>query len=170
MAKIAVIIDDQFEDSEYVRPARAFKDAGHEIVHVGLEAGRTVRGKKDATPVTIDRAADDATGDDFDALLIPGGYSPDKLRAHDAPVAFVRNFMNQGKPVFSICHGPQLLITAQVVYGRTMTGYRSIRQDLVNAGVTFLDREVVEDDNLVSSRHPGDLDAFIEASLKRLKA
>lgn len=168
MSHVAVIITDLFEDSEYSEPAEAFKKAGHKLTHVGLEAGQIVKGKKDNTPVKIDKAIDSVSPGDFDALLIPGGYSPDKLRAHENAVEFARDFMESGKPVFAICHAGQLLISADVVRGRTMTGWKSIVQDIKNAGAKFIDQEVVEDGNLVSSRHPGDLPAFIEASLKRL--
>ncbi len=168
MSHVAVIIDDLFEDSEYTEPARAFEKAGHKLTHVGLEAGKTVKGKKDGTSVKIDKAIDGTSVGDYDALLIPGGYSPDKLRAHDNAVKFTREFMESGKPIFAICHAGQLLVTADVIRGRKMTGWKSIVQDLKNAGAEYLDQEVVEDDNLVSSRHPGDLPAFIEASLKRL--
>jgi len=158
-----------FEDSEYNEPASAFTKAGHKLTHVGLKKGKTVKGKKENTEVTIDTNLIDASIDDFDALLIPGGYSPDKLRAHDEAVEFVKDFMGSGKPVFSICHGPQLLITADVLKGRKVTGWKSIIQDIKNAGVEFVDKEVVEDGNLVSSRSPRDLPAFIQASLKKLK-
>jgi protease I len=168
MSRIAVIIDEWFEDSEYTEPAKAFKAAGHHLTTVGLEKEKRVRGKKKNTPVVIDLAVEKAGVDDFDALLIPGGYSPDKLRAHEAPVNFVRDFVNSGKPVFSICHGPQILITADVLKGRKITGWKSIVQDIKNAGAEFLDEEVVVDGNLISSRFPGDLPAFIRASLAAL--
>lgn len=168
MSHIAAILDEWFEDSEYTEPAEAFGAAGHRVTTIGLEAGKTVRGKKKNTPVKIDLAVGQARVEDFDALLIPGGYSPDKLRAHEAPVAFVRDFMKSGKPVFSICHGPQILITADVLKGRRITGWKSIIQDIKNAGAEFLDREVVVDGNLVSSRFPGDLPAFIRACLAAL--
>jgi len=168
MSHVAVIITDMFEDSEYTEPAEAFKKAGHRLTHVGLEAEKTVTGKKDATPVTIDKSIDSVSVDDFDALLIPGGYSPDKLRVDENAVTFTREFMQSGKPVFAICHAGQLLITADVIRGRKMTGWKSIIQDIKNAGAEFVDQEVVEDGNLISSRHPGDLPAFIDACLKRL--
>jgi len=170
MSRIAVIITDLFEDSEYTDPACAFKEAGHTIVHVGLKTGQIVKGKKQDTPVKIDVAVGECGVKDFDALLIPGGYSPDKLRVDEKAVAFAGDFVASGKPVFSICHGPQLLITADVLRGRTVTGWRSIVQDIKNAGARFLDQEVVEDGNLISSRHPGDLPAFIKACLAALKA
>lgn len=168
MSKIAVIITDMFEDSEYTLPAEAFKQAGHSLTHIGLEKGSVVKGKKQQTPVNIDMAVSDAKPSDFDALLIPGGYSPDKLRAHENAVKFTKDFFESGKPVFAICHGPQLLITADVLKGRTATGYKSIRQDLINAGVNFKDEEVVVDGNLITSRTPADLLAFNNASLEKL--
>jgi protease I len=169
MSKIAVIITDMFEDSEYAEPADKFKSAGHELVHVGLEAGKTVTGKKEGTPVTVDRSVADVSVEEFDALLIPGGYSPDKLRVDPNAVEFAGSFVKSGKPVFSICHGPQLLITADVLRGRKITGYTSIVQDIKNAGADYADEEVVVDGNLVSSRNPGDLPAFIEASLEQMQ-
>jgi protease I len=168
MAKIAVIITEMFEDVEYTQPAEAFRQEGHSVVHVGLKQGETVKGKKKETPVTIDKAVSDVAVDDFDALLIPGGYSPDKLRIDEDAVAFARDFVQSGKPVFSICHAPQLLITAQVLEGRRMTGYKSVIQDIKNAGAEFVDAEVVVDGNLVTSRNPDDLPAFIKASLDKL--
>ena len=168
MSHVAVIITDMFEDSEYTEPAIAFKNAGHSLTHVGLEAGKTVKGKKVNTPVEIEESVYRASVDDFDALLIPGGYSPDQLRVDEHAVKFTKDFMESGKPVFAICHAGQLLITADVIRGRKMTGWKSIVQDIKNAGAEFFDQEVVEDKNLVSSRHPGDLPAFIEACLKRL--
>lgn len=168
MAKIAVLITDMFEDSEYSAPAEAFGKAGHEIIHVGLRAEETVRGKKAGTEVKIDVTPQDCPVASFDALLIPGGYSPDKLRVDENAVDFVRQFMIADKPVFTICHGPQLLITAKVLEGRTITGWKSIIQDIANAGAYFVDKEVVIDRNLVSSRSPKDLPAFITACLHKL--
>jgi protease I len=169
LSKIAVIITNMFEDSEYSKPVNAFKKAGHKIIHVGLKEGEVVKGKKKGTLVKIDKAVTDVSVDDFDALLIPGGYSPDILRANEEAIKFTKEFAESGKPIFSICHGPQLLITAQALKGRKITGWKSIIQDIKNAGAEFIDQEVVEDDNLVSSRHPGDIPAFIRESLKKLK-
>lgn len=168
MSEIAVIITDMFEDSEYTEPAEAFRQAGHKLVHVGLKAQAVVHGKKNDTPVTIDEAVKDVSVDAFDALLIPGGYSPDQLRVDPDAVKFAGDFVRSGKPVFTICHAPQLLITADVIRGRRITGYTSIVQDIKNAGAEFLDQDVVEDGRLVSSRDPGDLPAFIQASLRHL--
>jgi deglycase len=169
MSKVAVVITDMFEDSEYAQPAAAFKKAGHDLVHVGLKAGETVKGKTEGIPVKVDKTAQEVKVGDFDALLIPGGYSPDKLRVDEQVVRFVKEFVESGKPVCAICHGPQLLITAQVLKGRRMTGWKSLVQDIKNAGAEFIDQEVVEDGNLISSRGPADLPAFIRACSKRLK-
>lgn len=167
---IAILIDDFFEDVEYSQPTDAFAKADHRLVHVGLQKGKIVIGKKRGTRVCIDEAVKDASVAQFDALLIPGGYSPDRLRADDDAVQFVKDFVKSGKPVFSICHAPQLLISAQVLKGRKITGWKSIIQDMKNAGAIFLDQDVVEDDNLISSRGPHDLPAFIAVSLKKLHA
>jgi deglycase len=169
MTKIAALIGKDFEDSEYTQPAQAFKKAGYQIVHLGLKKGETVTGKKQNTPVQIDMEANAANPAEFDALLIPGGYSPDNLRAHEGPVRFVREFMESGKPVFAICHGPQLLISARKLEGRKATGWRSLTEDIKYAGASFVDKEVVVDGNLVTSRQPSDIPAFIEASLKTLE-
>ncbi|GAH00760.1 unnamed protein product [marine sediment metagenome] len=128
MSKIVVIITNMFEDSEYSKPVNAFKKAGHKIIRVGLKEGEVVKGKKKGTPVKIDKAVTDVSVEDFDALLIPGGYSPDKLRANEDAVKFTKEFAESGKPIFSICHGPQLLITADVLKGRKITGWKSIIQ------------------------------------------
>lgn len=168
MSMIAVLIDDLFEDVEYSKPAAAFKNEGHELVHVGIKEGNVVRGKKSASEVIIDQSIEHVKVDDFDALLIPGGYSPDRLRVNEHVVKFVKEFVKSGKPVFAICHAPQLLITAKVMKGRKITGFKSIKQDIINSGAEYLDQEVVEDRNIVSSRHPGDIPEFIAASLKKL--
>lgn len=168
MSKIAVMITNYFEDQEYLDPAKAFKKAGHELVHVGLKARTTVKGKKKQTPVKIDKAVKDVSVDDFDALLIPGGFSPDGLRVDEDAVRFAGDFVKSGKPVFAICHAAQLLITAQAISGRKVTGWKSIVQDIKNAGAQYLDQEVVEDGNLISSRSPDDIPAFIQASLRKL--
>ncbi len=169
MTKIGVLIGNHFEDSEYMRPAEAFRNAGFQVIHVGLKEGETVKGIKQGTLVKIDKAAKDVSVDDFDAILIPGGYSPDKLRVDEDIVRFTRDFVYSGKPVFAICHAPQLLITARVLQGKRITGWKSIIQDIRNAGAEFIDQEVVEDGNLITSRTPGDIPAFIDACLKKLQ-
>jgi protease I len=163
-----VMITDMFEDAEYTQPAAGLKQAGHELVHVGLKSGATVKGKKQGTPVKVDKTAKEVKVEEFDALLIPGGYSPDKLRVDEDVVGFVKEFVESGKPVCLICHAPQLLITAQVLKGRKVTAWKSLVQDIKNAGAEFIDAEVVEDGNLISSRSPADLPAFVRACTKKL--
>ncbi len=169
MKKIGVLIGKLYETSEYSEPAEAFKDAGYELVHIGKEKGEKVSDKNGENPVTIDEVADNVSPEDFVALLIPGGYSPDALRSDEKIVDFLRNYFTLDKPVFTICHGPQLLVTAEVLSGRTLTCYKSVIMDVKNAGANYVDREVVVDRNLITSRTPKDLPAFIDASLKMLK-
>ncbi|MCK9152464.1 type 1 glutamine amidotransferase domain-containing protein [Methanobacterium alcaliphilum] len=168
MSVVAVLIDDLFEDVEYSKPTAAFENEGHELIHVGIIKGNIVRGKKGACEILIDTSVTQAKVDDFDALLIPGGYSPDRLRSNEYAVQFVKNFVESEKPMFLICHAPQILITANVLKGRKITGYKSIKQDIINSGAEYIDREVVEDGNLISSRYPGDIPEFIAACLKKL--
>jgi deglycase len=169
MSKIAVLLGNMFEDVEYTKPAKAFKEKGHELTIVGLQEGQTVKGKRGHTSKIIEKSAKDVTINDFDAIFIPGGYSPDQLRVDENVVQFTKEFVESGKPVFAICHAPQLLITAKVIKGRKITGWKSIIQDIKNAGAIFIDEEVVEDDNIISSRSPDDIPAFIKASLKKLE-
>ncbi len=169
MAKIATVITDMFEDVEYTDPAQAFQDAGHEVVTIEKEAGKQVEGKQGEATVTIDKGIDGVSPGDFDALFIPGGFSPDILRADDRFVAFAKHFMDEMKPVFAICHGPQLLITARTLDGRGATGFKSIQVDMENAGAKFKDEEVfVCQNQLVTSRTPDDLPAFKRESLNVL--
>jgi protease I len=169
MALIGVLIDTDFEDSEYSIPADAFKKAGHSITHIGLSKGIQVHGKRGNSSALIDTVVDDAKVDSFDAIFIPGGYSPDHLRVNEKAVSFVEQFVKSNKPVFAICHAPQLLITARVLKGRTVTGWKSLIQDIKNAGAEFVDKEVVVDGNLVSSRNPNDIPAFVSTCLSMLK-
>ena len=168
MNRIAVLIDEGFEDSEYSEPAKAFKEAGHELVHIGLKKGAKIQGKGKKVSVKTDLSLDEGSVDQFEALFIPGGYSPDHLRADPRAVKFAADFMKTDKPVFAICHGPQILINAQALHGRKLTGWKSIAPDIRNAGGEYLDEEVVEDGNLITSRKPADIPAFIEASLHYL--
>jgi protease I len=170
MARIAIIADDMFEDSELRQPYDRLREAGHEVVLVGLEAGKQITGKRGQEKLTIERAAQDVRADDFDALVIPGGYSPDRLRTSRPMVAFTRAFFDQGKVVAAVCHAPWMLIEADVAEDRMVTSWPSIRTDLINAGARWVDREVVEDGNLITSRKPDDLPAFCRAILRRLEA
>lgn len=168
--KVAVVLTDLFEDSEFTSPKKALTDAGHDVTTIGFKADEIVKGKTDKTEVTIDKSIDDVNSKDFDALLIPGGYSPDKLRKDDRFLDFVREFSaDSSKPIFSICHGPQLMINAEIVEGKKMTSVKQVAIDLKNAGAEFIDAEVVKDDSgIISSRTPDDLPAFNKAIVDAL--
>jgi protease I len=163
MAKIAMPVAEGFEDSEFTVPYERLRAGGHEVVVVGSQPGTTVEGKRGDAKAEIERTAADLLPEDFDALVIAGGHSPDRLRLDSRLVAFVRDFFRTGRPVAAICHGPQLLIEADVVDGLTLTSWPSVRRDLENAGANWVDRELVEDGNLITSRKPEDLDAFCKA-------
>jgi protease I len=167
MAKIGVMIDKMFEDVEYTQPVKAFQEAGHEIINLGIRKIE-VNGKKGKASVQIDEKIADCDSSKFDAILIPGGCSPDNLRGEPEAVEFIQKFSETNRPIFAICHAPQLLITAQLIDGRKITGWKSIVQDIKNAGGKYQDQEVVEDGNLISSRGPSDIPAFISACLKKL--
>lgn len=169
MARVAFILDEMYEDSEMRVPYDRVKQAGHEATVVGLKAGKKLEGKKGKETFVTDRAAGDVSADDFDALVIPGGYSPDKLRVSEEMVDLVREMCAGGKPVAAVCHGPWMLVEADVIRGKTVTSWPSIKTDLRNAGASWVDREVVEDGNLITSRNPGDLDAFSEALLRQIE-
>jgi len=168
MARIAFILADDFEDSEFRVPYDRVRQAGHEAVVVGLDDGTWVTGRKGEEVVTIERAARNASSREFDAMVIPGGYSPDHLRVDVDMVGFVRDFVRADKPVAAVCHGPWMLVEADIADGRTVTSWPSLRTDLVNAGAWWVDREVVEDGNLITARDPGDLEAFTAALLRQV--
>ena len=170
MARIAFVVGEDFEDSEFRKPCAALRAAGHEVDVIGVEAGARIKGKKGETEVTIEKAAKAAKAADYDALVIPGGYSPDHLRSDADVVKLVMDIANAGKIVAAVCHGPSLLIEARAVAGRTVTSFGSIKTDLINAGATWVDKEVVVDGNLISSRNPHDLPAFIRAIEHALEA
>jgi len=167
--KIATLITNMFEDSEFTEPAKSYKEAGHDVITIELEAGKTVEGKQKEATVEIDKGIDEVSPNEFDALFIPGGFSPDQLRSDDRVVAFVKAFMDARKPVFAICHGPQLLITAKTLENRNATGYKSIKVDMEYAGANYQDKEVVVcEEQLVTSRTPEDIPAFVRESLQLL--
>jgi deglycase len=168
MAKIAFVLADDFEDSEFRQPYDTLAAAGHDLTVIGTEKGIEVKGKKGKETFVIDADPEQVSPDEFDALVVPGGYSPDKLRTDDRIVSLVRSMGESNKPVAFICHAGSLLIEADLVRGRRVTSWPSIRTDLVNAGADWVDAEVVEDANLISSRKPDDLPAFSEAILRRV--
>jgi protease I len=165
--RVAVLVEEEFEDAELLGPVAALRDAGAEVVIVGPIAGTAYRGKRGAT-VTADLAAARARMKDFDALVIPGGHAPDRMRLRHPMVDLAREAMTLGKLVGAICHGPQLLISANVLRGRTLTCWPSIAIDVKNAGGLYHDRPVLEDGNLITSRKPDDVPAFSEALVRAL--
>ncbi|HEY9288139.1 MAG TPA: type 1 glutamine amidotransferase domain-containing protein [Candidatus Dormibacteraeota bacterium] len=167
--RIACILDSGFEDSEFKQPYDAFLTEGHRVTVIGLQAGKELKGKKGQVTTKAERGIDEVTPTEFDALFIPGGYSPDHLRANAKAVQFTRAFFDANKPVLAICHAPQLLITADVVKGRKLTAWQTIQDDLKKVGANVVDQEVVVDGNLVTSRKPDDIPAFIRESSKLLE-
>jgi protease I len=166
--KIACVLGPDFEDSEFRVPFDRFVAGGHKVTVIGLERGQTLHGKKGTEKIDADLGIDEARAEDFDALFIPGGHSPDTLRADERMVAFTEKFAD--KPIFAVCHGPQLLMSAGMVKGRTMTAWKTVQGDLKHAGARVLDKEVVVDRKLVTSRKPDDLDAFTRESLRLLES
>lgn len=161
--RVAILCTDGFEESELLKPRAALQEAGAETVLVSPRRGevKSWTGEGFGQSVPVDLPLPSAQASDFDGLLLPGGViNPDRLRTEPAAVAFVRAFFEAGKPVAAICHGPQILIDADVVSGRRLTSYQSIRRDLINAGAEWTDEEVVVDQGLVTSRRPSDIPAF----------
>ena len=161
---IAFLAADGVEEVEYVRPKQALEDAGARTELVSLDEGEIQATKSDINPtrkLEVDKRVADVSADDYDALVLPGGtVNPDNLRQDEDAIRFVQDFFKAGKPVGAICHGPWTLVEADLVRGRTLTSYPSIRTDIRNAGGNVVDEEVVVDEGLVTSRNPDDLDAF----------
>jgi protease I len=166
--RVAILVEDEFEDRELTGPLEVLAAAGATVVLVGPVEGREYRGKHGQAIVTAGLAASAARMKDFDALVIPGGYAPDKMRMRHAMVDFARDAMEASKTVASICHGPQLLISANALRGRTLTCWPSIAIDVKNAGGLYVDKPVVEDGNLITSRKPDDVPVFCEAIIRAL--
>jgi protease I len=169
MARIAFVVGEDFEDSEFRKPYDTLEQAGHRIDVLGAKAGTRMKGKKGTVEVDIEGAAGDADPARYDAVVIPGGHSPDHLRTDAGVVRFVDQMVKGDKIIAAVCHGPQLLIEADAVKGKTMTSWPSVKTDLENAGATWVDREVAIDGRFITSRKPDDLPAFtaaIEAQLK----
>lgn len=168
MSKIAIIATDYVEDIELSSPRDALNKEGHETFIVGTEKGVKIKGKKGETFVA-DYGIDEVSEKDFDAILIPGGFSPDILRVREEFVKFVRDFLLYNKPTFAICHGAQIFIQTGLTKGRKMTAYLSIQQDLYYAGAIVEDKSVVIDNNLITSRTPADLEDFNREIVNILK-
>jgi protease I len=168
-SRVAVLVEDDFEDRELLESVDALGRAGVAVVIVGPAAHAEYRGRNGSL-VAAEMAAGRVRAKDFEALVIPGGHAPDRMRLRHAMVDFARAMVQAGKPVAAICRGPQLLISAGVLRGRTLTCWPSIAVDVKNAGGRYVDRPVVEDGNLITSRKPDDVPAFTEAILRALDA
>ncbi len=166
--RVAVLVEDLYEDLELWYPVLRLREAGAEVKVVGPEAGAVYK-SKNGYPAKADLGIQEVRPQDFDAVVIPGGYAPDRMRRHRPMVEFVRAMHDAGKPVAFICHAGWVPISAGIVRGRRVTSFPSIRDDLVNAGAQWVDEEVVVDGNLVSSRMPADLPAFLRALIQLLR-
>lgn len=167
--KIAFLATNGFEQSELTQPWQAVKESGGTPVLVSLEKGEIygTKGHEKADNFTVDSTTENASASDFDGLVLPGGLeNPDTLRMNESAVAFVRDFFKQHKPVAAICHGPWMLVEADVLSGRTLTSWSSLKTDIKNAGGTWVDEEVVVDSGLVTSRNPNDLEAFCDKAIE----
>lgn len=165
-SKIMILATDGFEQSELQHPLDNLKKAGSEVHVVSLEPGEITGWDEDdwGDKVKVDHTLSDVKGDDYDALVLPGGQiNPDLLRAEEKAVSFIRDFARSGKPVAAICHAPWLLIEAGLVKGLRSTSYKSIVTDMKNAGANWVDETTVTDGNIVTARNPGDLDNFVAA-------
>jgi protease I len=167
--RIACVLGQGFEDSEFRVPYDRLKEEGYQVDVIGVKAGEELKGYKGKEKVKAEKSIDQVKVEDYDALLIPGGQSPDHLRADRRLVEFVKKFDQAGKPIAAVCHGPQLLIAAHLVKGRTLTAWQTIQDDLRQIGATVKDEPVVRDRNWITSRKPDDLQQFSDAIVEELE-
>jgi len=167
--RIAILAEEGFEDSELVIPMWGMKNAGAKVLIVGSGSQESYQGKRGSVTIRVDATADKVKAEDFDAVIVPGGHAPDKMRLHQSMVELVRKTHDLGKVIAAICHGPQLLISADIVRGRRVTSWPSVAVDLRNAGAEWVDAPVVQDGNLITSRKPADLPRFNKAIIEALR-
>lgn len=170
--KVAILTENGFEEVELTSPMNALEQAGATVRIISPQKGKVRAWNHDhwSIELPVDQNLSDARPEEYDMLVLPGGVlNPDKLRLNKEAVSFVRYFLEQGKPIAAICHGPQTLIETGMLNGRTMTSYASVKTDLINAGVNWVDKEVVVDNGLVTSRSPKDLEAFNKKMIEELK-
>ena len=165
--KVIILVEEMYNDLEFWYPYYRLKEAGVQVVVVGSARVDQYLGKSGipCTPVAV---ADEVSATDFDGIIIPGGYAPDHMRRHPSMVKLVKDLFEAGKVVAAICHAGWMLASAEIVKGRTVTSFFAIRDDLVHAGANWVDQEVVVDGNLITSRKPDDLPAFMQAILTAL--
>jgi protease I len=167
--RIAILAEQGFEDAELTETLRAMKEAGARVMVVGSGSQKSYKGKRGVAEVKVDADADQVRADYFDAIIIPGGYAPDRMRLHEPMIDLVRKAHDSGRLVAAICHGPQLLISAEIVRGRKVTSWPSIAIDLENAGALWFDEAVIKDGNLITSRQPADIPEFNAAIIEALE-
>jgi protease I len=170
--KVAILTESGFEEVELTSPKKALEDAGAEVKIVSPQKEKVKAWAHDhwSIELPVDVNVEKADPNDYDALMIPGGVlNPDKMRMNDKCVEFAQHFLEDGKPVAAICHGPQLLIETGMLEGRNITSYPSVRTDMINAGAIWTDREVIVDNGLVTSRSPKDLEAFNKKMIEEIK-
>ena len=167
--KVAILIEEMFNTHEFWYPYYRLKEAGAEVVVVGTGSAAVYHGKP-GTDATPDVNADQVSAADFDGVVIPGGYAPDLMRRYPTMVALVKTLFDQGKLVAAICHAGWMLASAKILSGRTVTSFFAIKDDLIHAGAQWVDQAVVVDGNLITSRTPDDLPAFMQAIITALKA
>jgi protease I len=168
LKKALILVGDGFEDAEFLYPYYRLQEEGFEVDVVGNEGGKLFTGKR-GYPMKSNKAAKDVKIDEYAVMVVPGGHAPDKWRMDDNFVQIVRQAFERDLVVAAVCHAAQLLIEAEVVKGRKMTCYQSVKTDLKNAGAHYEDREVLVDGNLVTSRQPGDLPAFMRQTIRVLR-
>jgi protease I len=166
--RVAILAEEAFEDSELMEPLRALKDAGVTVLIVGSGSKRSYKGKRGTAEITVDTTADKVEASQFDAIIVPGGYAPDKMRLHKSMIELVRKAYAEGKIIAAVCHGPQLLISADIVKGHRVTSWPSVAVDLKNAGAIWVDEPVVRDGSIITSRKPTDLPKFNKAIIEAL--
>ena len=166
--KAAILVEQQYQELEVWYPLYRLREAGCKVSLVGPEAGQNYPSKL-GYPAKGDRAAKDVKADDFDLIVIPGGFAPDFIRRTEAMIRLVSEMAEQGKVVAAICHGPWVLCSTQALKGRKATCFFALKDDVINAGAKYQDAEVVRDGNLVTSRKPDDLPAFMQAILQAVK-
>ena len=165
--KVAVLVEQQYQEMEVWYPVYRLREAGCDVVLVGPEAGKTYASKL-GYPAKADVGAGLVSSADFGGVVIPGGFAPDYIRRHESMLRLVRELYEAGKPVAAVCHGPWVLCSTTALKGKKATCFHSIRDDVVNAGATYVDQEVVVDGNVITSRKPDDLPAFTVAFMKAL--
>jgi deglycase len=166
--RAAILVEQMYQEMELWYPLYRLREAGCQVTLVGPEAGKSYASKL-GYPAKSDKAAADVAADDFDLLIIPGGYAPDHMRRCEAMVRLTSTMAEQGKPVAAICHGPWLLCSTQALKGRKATCFFSIKDDVINAGAKYMDAEVVRDGNIITSRKPDDLPAFMQAVIEAVR-